>query len=164
KGFSLDLPELWPDANRNRFRTLRPHQTSEMDWLEPPEVASAKRKNYNQSPEYVNRLLSACHSKMRSSYSSKVESSCSKPANWLDERTGGAGVKHQGSGSAEGFACSKGQAFDAAGGGAAVGDQRSLGEKAAGAGEAGRRPGSRAIGGGGVGRTGACRKACAPKR
>src|SRR6266853_1757798 len=29
---------------------------------------------------------------MRSSYSSKVESSCSKPANWLDERTGDAGV------------------------------------------------------------------------
>src|SRR5207249_7381105 len=45
-----------------------------------------------------------CHSKMRSSYSSKVESSCSKPANWPDERTGDAGVKHQRSGSAEGFA------------------------------------------------------------
>src|SRR5213595_62902 len=35
---------------------------------------------------------SECHSKMRSSYSSKVESSCSKPANWPDERTGDAGV------------------------------------------------------------------------
>jgi hypothetical protein len=32
--------------------------TSEMDWFETPEVAGAKRKNYNQSPEYVNRLLS----------------------------------------------------------------------------------------------------------
>src|SRR5947207_3154263 len=43
-----------------------------------------------------------CRGKVRSSYSSKVESSCSKPANWLDERTGDAGGKHEGSGSAEG--------------------------------------------------------------
>src|SRR5213592_1855625 len=74
---------------------------------------------------------SECHSKMRSSYSSKVESSCSKPANWPDERTGDAGVKHEGSGSAEGFARSEARAFDAAGGGAAVRGERSLGKKAA---------------------------------
>src|SRR5438034_8722352 len=53
---------------------------------------------------FVNRDHANCRSKMKSSYSSKVESSCSKPANWPDEQTGDAGVKHEGSGSAEGFA------------------------------------------------------------
>ena len=97
------------EALKTQYRTLEnvvSQTNAKLDSLQSlaAEVASAKRKNYNQSPEYVNRLLSACHSKMRSSYSSKVESSCSKPANWLDERTGDAGVKHEGSGSAEGFA------------------------------------------------------------
>src|SRR5206468_10957721 len=66
---------------------------------------------------------------------------CSKPANWTDERTGDARVKHEGSGSAEGFASSGGQAFDATGGGAPVRGERSLGKKAAATGEEGRRPG-----------------------
>src|SRR5207249_1195960 len=33
---------------------------------------------------FVKRQLSVCRGKVRSSYSSKVESSCSKPANWPD--------------------------------------------------------------------------------
>src|SRR5205823_7055710 len=62
------------------------------------------------------------------------------------ERTGDAGVKHEGSGSAEGFARSEARAFDAAGGGAAVRGERSLGKKAAGAGEERRGQRDRASG------------------
>src|SRR5271169_4409744 len=82
-----------------------------------------------------------CHSNMRSSYYGKVESSCSRPAHWPDERTGDVGVKYERSGSVEGVARSEGRAFNAAGGRATVGNERSLGERTAGAGEGGRRPG-----------------------
>src|SRR5437667_10343711 len=78
---------------------------------------------------------------MRSSYSSKVESSCSEPAKCRDERTGDAGVEHEGSGSIEGVARGEAGTFNAARGGRATRVHRSLGKKAAGAGEEGRRPG-----------------------
>src|ERR1700681_3557492 len=48
--------------------------------------------------------IPGCRSKVRSSYSSKVESSCLKPANWRDEKTGDAGVKCKRSRSFEGNA------------------------------------------------------------
>src|SRR6266571_1742881 len=78
---------------------------------------------------------------MRSSYSSKVESSCSEPAKCRDERTGDAGVEHEGSGSIEGVARGEAGTFNAARGGRATRVHRSLGKTAAGAGEEGRRPG-----------------------
>ena len=74
-------------------------------------------------PEPVKAQSSICHSNMRSSYYGKVESSCSGPAHWPNERTGDVGVKHERSGSVEGVAGSEGRAFDAAGGSAVVGDQ-----------------------------------------
>src|SRR5437660_10229400 len=61
-----------------------------------------------------------CRSKMRSSYSSKVESSCSEPAKCRDERTGDAGVEHEGSGSIEGVARGEAGTFNAARGGRAT--------------------------------------------
>src|SRR5213596_1309934 len=82
-----------------------------------------------------------CRSKRRRSYSSKVESSCSKPANCRDERTGGAGVEHEGSGSIEGVTRGEAGTFNAATGGRAARAHRSLGEDVARPGEEGRRPG-----------------------
>ena len=46
----------------------------------------------------------ACRGKVRSSYCSKVESSCWEPSNWRDEKTGDAGDEREGAGSVEGVA------------------------------------------------------------
>src|SRR5206468_2189523 len=60
----------------------------------PPHCPSneARSANLPECRQVAQSRTRSCHSKMRSSYSSKVESSCSKPANWPDERTGDAGV------------------------------------------------------------------------
>jgi len=86
-------------------------------------------------------ILANCRSKVRSSYSSKVESSCFEPANCRDEPTGDAGAEYERSGSIESIARGQARAFDAAAGRRAAGDQRSLGQIAAAAGEEGGRPG-----------------------
>jgi len=58
----------------------------------------------------VKSFQAECHSNMRSSHYGKVESSCSRPAHWPDERTGDVGVKHERSGSVEGVARSEARA------------------------------------------------------
>ncbi len=82
-----------------------------------------------------------CRSKVRSSYSSEVESSCSKAANWSDDKTGDAGVKRKRPRLVEGAAGGQAATPYSKAGWGASGGERSMGAQVASPGPGGRGPG-----------------------